>query len=349
MNKSLIFGLFVLLLLGCTFNKTNTFSVTPEVQSAFAVELGHYLFFDKGLSFNFSKSCSSCHDPRLAFTDGYRKSLGATADLHQRNSSSLINISQNKYFTQGDSTLLTIEKQLLLPLFNEKVLELGLKGYENEVLDRIKNSKSYQIIFKKYNKSLTNVNWELLIHGLASYCRNLNSYNSKYDLYLKSYNSQLLSSQERLGMNLFFSDSLGCGNCHNGANLNNPKKIGSSFYAKNGFYEIQKTNVNTLFSTDYGLYNISGKKDDIGRFRIPSLRNVLLTSPYMHDGSFSELSDVIKIYSHGGVKSEFNPGNMNKFSLTKAEIDAVISFLGTLTDTSYMSNPLFNSPFTNEN
>lgn len=349
MNKSSVYCLLVLLLIGCSQIKNNNFSHLSDRNSLFELELGHYLFFDKKLSFNLTKSCASCHDPKLAFTDGYRRSLGATADLHQRNSSSLLNISQNIYFTSADSTLINIEKQLLLPLFNNKVVELGLTGYEKEVLFRIRNDETYQKIFKKYKQPINNLNWKILIIGLASYCRSLNSYNSKYDKFLASNDTSILTQQEAIGMQLFFSDSLGCSKCHAGKNFNQPIMSNMSTFTKNGFFEVQISNVNTLFSPDYGLFNISGKESDIGRFRIPSLRNVLVTSPYMHDGSFVSLPDVIKTYGKGGIHSEKNANNLKKFRLSKSEIEAVIIFLNTLTDTSYLSNPTFISPFQEKN
>lgn len=341
MLKSLVlFILICLLACGMQISKKSTTSIDSD----FKREFGHYLFFDKALSFNITKSCSSCHDPKLAFTDGYRKSLGATADLHQRNSSSLLNISSFRYFTASDSTLTTLEKQLQNPFFNNKFIELGVSGYEDEILKRIKSNSDYQKIFSHFKQSAHEISMQLIISSLAEYCKQLNSYQSKYDRYLQDPKSNILTESEKEGMNLFFSDTFACSECHGGINFNTPKSNPENIFLKNGFFREYRTNVATKFSEDFGLYNISHKTQDIGRFRIPSLRNIMLTSPYMHDGNIETITEVLQKYSQGGMINAPKDKRIKGFNMTKLEENNIISFLTTLTDTSYYSNPLFLNP-----
>ena len=338
MLKNLVlFILICLVACGLQISKKSTTSIDSD----FKKEFGHYLFFDKALSFNMTKSCSSCHDPKLAFTDGYRKSLGATADLHQRNSSSLLNISRFSYFTAADTTLTTLEKQLQNPFFNNKFIELGVSGHEVEILNRIKSNPSYQKIFKHFKQPINEISMQLIIASLADYCKSLNSYQSKYDLYLKNPKSNIFTKSEKAGMDLFFSDSFACSQCHGGINFNTPKLNPENIFLKNGFFLAYKTNVATKFSEDFGLYNVSHNPQDIGRFRIPSLRNVLLTSPYMHDGNIETITELLQKYSQGGIINAPKDDRIKGFNMTKQEESSIISFLTTLTDTSYYSNPLF--------
>lgn len=317
---------------------------TTSLDSDFKREFGHYLFFDKALSFNLTKSCSSCHDPKLAFTDGYRKSLGATADLHQRNASSLLNISGFSYFTAADTTLTTLEKQLQNPFFNNKFIELGAFGHEDEILNRIKANSVYQKLFSHFKRSTDEISMQLIIISLADYCKLLNSHQSKYDIYLKNPQVNILSKNEKEGMALFFSNKMACSQCHGGINFNTPKLNAKNIFLKNGFFLPYKTNVATKFSEDFGLYNVSNNPKDIGRFRIPSLRNVLLTSPYMHDGNIETITEVLEKYSSGGMENAPKDERIRGFNITKQEKSQMISFLATLTDTSYYSNPLFLNP-----
>lgn len=335
----------MVLIWACSQGGFDPVTVSKSKDGSFYKEFGHLLFFDRQLSFNSTKSCSSCHDPKMSFTDGYRKSLGATADLHQRNSSSLLNIADYNYYTSADSTITLIEKQVLLPLFNNKVVELGLKGYEKEVLSRIKKDGNYQKLFVNHDQNIQHLDWQTIIHSIAEYCRALNSYNSKYDYFIKSNNNSVFSNQELNGMKLFNSDSLGCSGCHGGVNFNKPKQTNSSLFIANGFFKIDKSNVNTLFDDDKGLANISKENKDIGRFRVPSLRNVVITAPYLHDGSIKELKDLIRIYGQGGYLNSPKDKRIRTFSLTREETSDLIAFLGTLTDTTYLKDPFFLSPF----
>jgi cytochrome c peroxidase len=115
--------------------------------NAAKIELGRYLFFDRRLSFNNTRSCASCHDPRFAFTDGYRRSQGATADLHQRNAQPLFNLAFLERLTSADTALLTLQQQMRNPLFNEKNIELGVKGHETAVVSRLDEDSMYRRLF----------------------------------------------------------------------------------------------------------------------------------------------------------------------------------------------------------
>ncbi len=273
--------------------------------------LGEKLFFDKRLSFNRTKSCASCHDPKLFFTDGYRKSIGATGDLHMRNSPSLFNVIDQKFLTAADPNITVLEEQIKLPLFNLKVIELGVSLKKQEILNEIKNDMQYI----KLNPKIT---WNTIIKALAEFCRTLVSKNSKYDLFTNG-NKEVFSKSEKKGMELFFSKKLNCTKCHGGKNFNTPND--NNYFQKNGFFKLEKRNVKVKHEIDFGLFNITKKERDKGKFKIPSLRNVAMTAPYMHDGSIASLNQVLLGYSSN---MKLNLSNEDRYNL--------ILFLNSLTE-----------------
>jgi len=292
-------------------------------------KIGKELFFDKNLSFNRTKSCSSCHDPKFAFTDGYRRSLGATGDMHMRNASTLINISDYESFTMGDPRITTLEMQIRGPLFNTAPIELGVTGFEQEVLSRFVLDTAYIKLFKDGGISISLLNWDLIISALAEYVRDIRSYDSKYDRFVKSGDTTILDASEQRGMKLFFSEALGCTSCHAGKNFNTPKNSNEKFF-NNGFFRLDETHTDTKFKPDLGLALVTNKDQDIGKFRIPTLRNITITSPYMHNGTISTLEEVIAIYGKGGINKVNISSKIKGFSISKNEIKDLISFFGTL-------------------
>jgi len=310
-------------------------------------KIGHFLFFDKDLSFNQSKSCASCHNPDLIFTDGYNKSLGIYADELTRNTPSLINVSERHYLNLANPNITQLEHQMNGPLFNTSPKEMGVKGHENTILKRLNEKAIYKNLLQGTSKLKIND----IKNYIGTYLRTLNTHNSKFDDYQCNINDNALSKIEKQGMELFFSKKMGCGNCHNGINLDTP--LSGEIFANTGLYNINKS----YPQSDLGVQKITRLAKDNGKFRIPSLKNIALTAPYYHDGSAMTLTQVIDIYAAGGrniIDGEFigngqlHPNKdkrLNSFQLDKAERKALLSFLFALTDTSYLSNPLFLDPF----
>ena len=322
-------------------------------------ELGRYLFYDRRLSINKTKSCASCHDQKFSFTDGYRRSIGALGDLHQRNSSPLINIIYKEYLTAADSGLHYPEQQINNPMFHDGPVELGWKGNENVILNRIRVDKFYQAKFKEIAGS----EGGLITTGDIQYCissfvKSILVYNSPFDKYF--YQKQdVLSASEKRGMQLFFSVRLKCSNCHGGNNFDEPvikDNYGkTSFFFNTGLYNIDGKGGYPAY--DKGLYELNGKLKDIGKYRVPTLRNLAFTAPYYHDGGATSLEEVIRNYEKGGriitnglLKGDgsANPYKndlIKGFSLTSGERIDLVNFLLSLSDSSILTNKSYSNPF----
>ncbi len=312
-----------------------------------AITLGHFLFFDKHLSANGTKSCSSCHSPELAFTDGYRRSLGLEADLLQHNAPSLLNIADYKTFSWTDTTVKTLELQALKPLFSTHPSELGLQQTDTAFLHYFKENKRYEALFSAAFPTATSCNYTLIIRALADYTRSLQSQNSAYDKYRKG-DTSAISTLEKRGEGLFFKQ-LNCGVCHPYPSFTTAN-ITTKAYANIGLYRHYPPH-------EEGLYELTKKRCDKGMFRTPTLRNVSITAPYMHNGSVRDLSEVIDIFAAGGrniaygdhqgdgKKNAHKSKQITAFRLSANDKRALLAFLNTLTDTSYLHNPHFQNPF----
>ncbi len=301
---------------------------------------GHYLFFDKRLSYNNTKSCASCHEPLMAFTDGYHRSLGANGDVHKRNAPTLLNISSSHFFTFADSSIHTIYEQVALPLFNTRFTELGAGGNKDGILSKLRADSVYKALFSLSGAKA--FDWDFIRRSLEAYCMGLNSYGSKYDEVQKG--KIVFTEDEQKGKELFFSEALRCGHCHGGADLNTPQQ-GTGIYVNNGFFEPDSSHVNRKFAPDMGLYEITHDAKDIGKYKIPTLRNIILTAPYMHDGSVNTLDSVISFYAKGGNHHPAKDTLISGFVLSAIQQQQLLSFLKTLTDTSYLGNGYFRDPF----
>lgn len=333
------------------FGSEKTDQYTTQPNQAGLEELGHYFFFDKNLSVNGKLACSSCHDPNLAFTDGYRVSLNANAEILQRNSPSILNLNNRTFFSWSDPSINSLIFQLDRPLFSEHPVEMGLKGNEQQILHRISEQPGYkELYYKAFGKSINSIQWSELKNALVAYELKLQSRNSKYDFFLKSNDTTVFTASEFAGLQIFMADSIGCSNCHGGIDFFHPKlgalMANTGLYNCNGSYPLQ----------DIGLQIHTNRHSDNGVFRIPTLRNVLLTAPYYHDGSSTSLEEVIMNYERGGRlrgNSDCNEDGahhpnrdvrMKKFELSPKQRKNLIAFLGTLTDTTYLNQYYFNDP-----
>lgn len=315
-------------------------------------ELGHRLFFDQRLSATGARSCSSCHDPAFAFSDGYRKSVGVYGDRVLRNAPSLINVADRVAFTWADSTLISLEQQMLKPMFSTAPPELGIAGHEALVLGRLMEDEVYVRGFQQlFPQQKDPLNFDNIRQCIAAYQQGLIARASPYDDFISGKDKKRMSEPARRGMQLFNSQRLGCSHCHGGRDLDRP--VSGSCYANTGLYFCP----DIYPESDRGLYNLSRDTSDMGRFRIPSLRNIALTAPYFHDGSAVTLREVIEIYGRGGRAnagdvcagdgslSPYRDARLRRFELTEAEKSDLLHFLYALTDTSYNQNPYFKDPF----
>jgi cytochrome c peroxidase len=329
------------------------------------VKLGKFLFYDSKLSDNKTQSCSSCHFQRLAFSDGRDLAIGSTGESHPRNAQHLSNVAYHPALTWNDPSMSNLEIQSKTPLFGTSPIELGLTT-EN-YLERLRSDSIYKELFASaFGAGTENINEKTVRFALASFQRTMISGNSAYDKTV--YQSQnKLSASARRGMNIYNGEVAECFHCHGGFNFTDtvshtriPNR--ESLYHDNGNKSL--TDYNSLTFVQKGLYSITNNSSDIGRFRAPSLRNVALTFPYMHDGSFhcdvalrptvgvysedcarNALGKVIDHYMSGGkTPSNKDTALIRNFSLTSTEKQDLINFLLSLTDEEFITDPRFSNP-----
>jgi cytochrome c peroxidase len=349
---------YIVITLLCCYKIISSCKNSSQSSNNSITNLGRYLFFDRRLSINNTRSCGTCHNPQFAFTDGYKRSLGAFADLHQRNTQPLFNLSYLKYFTAADSTLHTPLQQMNNPLFNTHPIEMGVKGNEDIILKRIKEDKLYQELFLKAKSKITFENIKLAINDFIF---SLQSNNSNYDKYVKG-DTNALNKSEKRGRKLFFSSELKCTSCHGGVNFSTPsitnEKGDTLFYFNTGLYNLDGKGAYPEY--DQGLFQFTKSKVDIGKFRVPTLRNLAYTAPYLHDGSAISLMEVINIYTNGGrqILEGINKGNgtlnpnkhtpINGFFISEADKIHLNDFLLALSDSSFIQNKNYQNPFTED-
>lgn len=330
--------------------------------SAEKVELGRYLFYDKALSGNGQQSCASCHQQASAFAEPGSVSTGSTGERHRRNALALINVAYNKTLTWAHPELQQIEQQLLIPMFGEQPVELGISGHQTQVLQQLQRGPYPALFDAAFGDE--EVNFPRVTQALASFVRSLISLQSPFDRYAYQGDDSALTPEQINGMNLFFSERLECHHCHGGFNFtqstsHEKQPLDRRPFHNTGLYFTARQQVEGLGypDKDRGLAELSMQQNDDGRFRAPTLRNIALTAPYMHDGSVATLEQVLDLYQQGGrnttlgpwqgdgrlhpVKSNFVKG----FDLTAEERAAVLAFLQSLTDTHFVSNPAYADPW----
>ena len=291
--------------------------------------MGKKLFFDKKLSKDNTQSCASCHNPRNSFTDSLRFSLGVDGLPGSRNSMPLFNLAWNfndKFAWDGKE--LSLERQALEPVRNP----IEMHSSWSNVALRLQQDQEYHTMFLNAFGT-ERIDSTLVTKAIAQFERTLISGNTKFDQYLLGNTS--LSQQELNGFTIFMSEDKGdCFHCH--GSDNNPLWTDNDFH-NNG--------LDTSFN-DLGLGAVTGDPNDNGKFKSPSLRNLVYTAPYMHDGRFSTLEEVINHYSEGLQNSSTIDPLMKKVSqggvqLTPLERADLKAFLITLTDDDFINNPSF--------
>lgn len=324
------------------------------------VELGRHLFYEKRLSVDGKFSCASCHIQALAFTDRKTVAIGATGEQHPRNSMSLANIAYNSVLTWAHPGMKKLEVQALVPMFGEHPVEMGLSGKEQEILKMLREDKNYQKLFADaFTQGDSNINIKNLTKALASFQRSLISINSPYDKYRYGGNKNSISAAAKRGETLFNSERLECFHCHGGLNFSDSIKHERLAFEEIAFHNTGLYNLDAKGAypeKNTGIHEITKKPDDMGKFKAPTLRNIALTAPYMHDGSIATLEEVIDHYAAGGrtiISGEFagvgskNPLKSNfvsGFKLNSQEKQDLIEFLKSLTDEEFVENSAFSDP-----
>ncbi len=267
------------------------------------VELGKLLFYDPILSDDSTISCSSCHVPELAFTDGKKLPIGIKGNIGNRNSPSLINVAYYPYFF-AEGKVMDLETQAQAPGLHAEEMGSEMK----KMIYRLRNNKFYRKKFREiYNEE---IDVKHFVYVLASYERTLIAGKSKYD-------RNDFNTDEQKGKDLFFSTRTNCSKCHNG-------NLFTDFSFQNiGLYEVYE---------DPGLARVNSSATDSGKFKTPSLRNVEYTAPYMHDGSIVALENVVEFYNSGGEKHKNKSEFIKPLSLSKEEKRCLVLFLKSLTD-----------------
>ena len=301
--------------------------------------LGRVLFYDKSLSANQTISCSSCHIQEFGFSDTAILSTGFNGGKTGRHSMGLSNA---RYRTNGkffwDERATTLEEQVLMPI--QDPVEMGMSL--TQLVLAVENQPYYSILFKRAfgNPQITTEN---IAKALAQFVRSLSSFNSKYDQGRKNHEINEpfdnFTEQENLGKSLFHSLDKGmCSSCH---------------FTEAMITEVSRNNGLSREPSDIGLEKTTGNPLDKGKFKAPSLRNIAVRPPYMHNGEYKNLQDVISGYSTGISWSPtldahlIMPGNTTaiKFFLTQKEKDALEAFLRTLTDEEFLTNRMYSDPF----
>lgn len=326
-------------------------------------QLGRHLFHDRRLSGNGTMACASCHLQRLAFTDGQAVSTGSTGDQTARSSMSIANVAYYPTLTWANPSQASLEIQAVVPMFVENLaVELGINEQNKAaVLARFQQDADYQKRFKAvFPDEAEPISFINIVKAIAAFQRGVISGDSKFD---RARRGELqLSAEEERGRQLFESEQAQCSGCHSGFNFSDQTMHAGSTRIEQPFH-------NT------GLYNLDGQgaypadnpgligvlpqpAANMGRFRVPSLRNIAVTAPYMHDGSIATLPAVLDFYAdHGrhirsgplqgdGRRNPYKDARIDRIRLDARDKADLLAFLQSLTDEAFLSNPRYADPFT---
>jgi cytochrome c peroxidase len=255
--------------------------------------LGRKLFFDKQLSRDGTVACATCHNPKKAFTDGRPVAVGIDGQKGQRNVPTLVNRVYGKLFFL-DGRAPTLEKQAIEPILNP--IEMGLSLPEIQ--------------------ARTGLALEEVAGAIASYIRTILDGNSPYDYYING-DTKALSAEEKLGLSVFRGKGR-CNTCHAGPNLTDESFHNTGIAWRDGVLH------------DPGRFTVSGKPEDRGAFKVPTLREVARTAPYMHDGTLKTLEEVVDYYDRGGNVNPYLDEELRPLHLTSGEKSALVQFLRSL-------------------
>ncbi len=283
------------------------------------VELGRHLFYDVRLSVNGRQSCASCHQQKLAFTDGLARAKGTTGEIHPRSSMSLVNVGYAPVLTWANPDLFSLEEQALEPMMGTSPVELGLKGSEQKVLAQLNTEPIYMKLFPvAFPGELKPYTMANVTKALAAFERSIISTRSPYDRYRYAGDPGAISPAAKRGEILFFSsERAGCFQCHGG------------------------------WSFSGGVRYEGGPPSHREQVRTPTLRNIAVTAPYMKDGSLATLEDVIDRYASGRRAADIPSQSaiLHGFPLSPGERADLIEFLKSLTDGQLLTDPRWSNPW----
>ncbi len=283
------------------------------------VALGRRLFYDPALSADSTRSCGSCHAAYLAFSDSTAVSFGIQGRAGTRNTPTLANVAYQKHLLR-EGGVPTLEMQILVPIQEHNEFDFNILL----VAERLQRMPEYVAMADSAYGRLPDA--FVITRSIAAFERTLLSGNSPYDKFTFQGKHNALTASAQRGLDLFQSERLNCSKCHDGFLFT------SQDYACNGLYEVYP---------DSGRIRLTGLESDRGVFKIPSLRNVALTAPYMHDGSLPTLEAVIGHYETGGRAHPNKSPLLHPFSLSTQERADLLAFLNSLTDEDFVKNPAF--------
>jgi cytochrome c peroxidase len=328
--------------------------------TAAKVELGRYLFYDTRMSANGKSSCATCHRQELAFTDGRAVSIGTTGEPHSRGAMSLVNVAYSAALTWSNPQLTALEDQVLTPMYGLHPVELGLRSGDG-FLPRLQSDPKYGVLFERaFPSEGDRFTLKNVTKALASFERSIISARSPYDRYHYGGDDNAVSDSAKRGEILFFNQHLLCFRCHGGFNFSDATVSERSAGRTIEFHNTGLYNLAGQFSyppPNVGTYEYTKSVSDIGKFKAPTLRNIAITAPYMHDGSIPTLAGVLDHYAGGGRTIGLGPyagvgrDNPNKdrlvagFQLSQQDRADLIAFLESLTDDEVRHDPRFANPW----
>lgn len=282
-------------------------------------KLGKKLFYDPILSVDGTLSCASCHKANLAFADDVSFSPGVENRPGVRNAPSLANVGYHPYFLR-EGSVPTLEMQVLVPIQEENEFAHDML----KIVEALKQNSEYVKMAKEaYDREPDPF---VVTRAIGTFERSLISGNSAYDKYYYQGNTSALTASQKRGMDLFFSSKTHCSDCHGGFNFTN--------------YSFENNGLDTVYS-DPGRMRLTGLPEDESIFKVPSLRNAEVTAPYMHNGQFNTLMEVVEHYNSGGKDHPNKSGLIQPLNLSPQEKEDLVAFLKSLTDLNFLTNPRF--------
>jgi cytochrome c peroxidase len=327
------------------------------------VHLGRHLFYDKRLSANQTIACATCHEQARAFTDGKSTAVGITREVSNRNTLSLTNVAYFPTLTWGNPQIESLEAQATIPIFGKHPVEMGMAGKEMLLLRRLQSEPVYQSLFVKAfpeqarKNARTNLfSLSTVTQAIASFQRTLLSFNSPYDRYKYGNDKNAISAAAKRGEALFLGSKTDCYKCHGSLYFTDNVKHARMDTPERAFHNTGLYNEDgrgAYPSGHTGIAEFTGGDNDMGKFRTPSMRNVALTAPYMHDGSIATLEEVIRTHYakkgravHAGkAANPLRSRLVDGFRASEAEVGDLVEFLKTLTDETFIKNPQFSNPW----
>ena len=328
--------------------------------TAAKIELGRYLFYDTRMSVNRKASCATCHKQEFAFTDSRAVSIGATSQPHSRSAMSLVNVAYSAVLTWSNPQMRELEDQVLVPMFGVHPVELGLQEGDG-FLPMLHSDPRYQLLFARaFPDDADRFTVKNVAKALAAFERSIISARSPYDRYHYGGDDSAVSDFAKRGEILFFNQHLSCFRCHGGFNFSDATVSESNAGREIEFHNTGLYKIAGLLSypaPNVGTYEYTRIAADVGKFKTPTLRNIAITGPYMHDGSIATLEGVLDHYAAGGRTIESGPeagnghDNPNKdpliagFELSRQDRADLIAFLESLTDEEVRHDPRFANPW----